>query len=240
MENTINVQEVIKTAIDLEKVKTELVEAKSIIKTLQDKITKENSPKVVEIRHTTKESNYNPYTGYSTPTYKVVDIITTDLTDAMERIKAELIIVKDSEIEGKEKLVKKLTSDIKDLKESLEERASDNKKHYDRADKARIEKFTELEKNLRKEIEELEEELEKERNNKTDAELEKKRKEEIAALKVRVKELEKEITIWLGLNFFQRMWRKLTQYKARLDAEMKAAENKEVAEDVMDRYGWSW
>jgi len=237
-----NVKDIVNIAVELEAKKTELATLKAqelLYKRLyEEEKAKKDDTKKVEIRITHPKQVYDYSTGLNVTKYATVDVITTDLNSAVDKIKSELTVLKDSQIESQETEIKQLVKQVKTANESMQESLTDNQKSYDKYRKEVVEKFEKKESNLKKEIEQLEEELEKERTNKTDAELEAKRLEEIATLKVRIQNLEVEINELTGLSFFKRtwLWKQILGFQARVKAYADEARNKRVADDVMGTY----
>lgn len=243
-----NVTEFVNTAVELEKRKTEVIDLKSQLLTykqlLADEKKRNDEPKKVEIRTVSPGSRYNQWTQEYESSPKTLDIITTDLTDAISRIKSDLAVTKDSEIESKTETIKKLTKRLKEVEEDKADFEAKQSKRYDKYCDDQKEQFAGKAKNYREQISKLEEDLAKERANKTDAELEKKRKEEIATLRVRVKELERQLNAFMSMNWIKQIWYKMTGLVAKIEAEKQAAENKQEADKVLSSNSrmstWFW
>jgi hypothetical protein len=238
-----NVKDIVNIAVELEAKKTELANLKAqelLYKRLyEEEKAKKDDTKKVEIRITQPKRQYDYNSGLEVTKFVPVDVITTDLNSAVDKIKSELTVLKDAQIESQEEQIKQLTKKVKTVNESMQESLTDNQKAYDKYRKELVEKFEKKETNLKKEIEQLEEELEKERTNKTDAELEAKRLEEIATLKVRIQNLEVEIDELTGLSFFKRtwLWKSIINLQAKIRAYRTEAKNKVEADNVMGNYG---
>jgi outer membrane murein-binding lipoprotein Lpp len=244
--NNMNVQDIVKIAVELEAKKAEVVGAKAdakLYKTLyEDQKQKNESPQKVEVRFTKESSTYNPFTGYNNG-FSTVDVITTDLVDAVARVKKEIETAKTTEIEAKDETIKKLSKKLKENQEELNDKVNENAKEYEKWKKNKEEKHSTKVETLTKEIESLEEDLQKERENKSDAEVEKKRLQEIADLKVRIMNLESELSLLTGLTWFKRtwLWKSILSLQAKTKAYMEAAQNERAANNVINHYsGWRW
>jgi len=232
-----NVSEFVNTAVALEKKTTEVIDLKSQLLTFKQLLAEEkkrnDEPKKVEIRTTTPQSKYNHYTSEYESSPKTIDVITTDLTDAVSRIKSELTVTKDSEIESKAETIKKLTKKLKETEESKADFEAKESKRYDKYCDDQKELYVRKAEGLNDRIKALEKDLSLERENKTSAELEKKRKEEIATLRIRIKELERQLTSFMSMSWIKRTWYKATGLVAKIEAERQVAENKQEADKVL-------
>lgn len=209
--------------------KSEVIGAhEETIRTLRKELTeaKEQQPKV-KVIHYTREYNreYNDYIDdYEDKPYldeKKVEFVNLEevqrianaeakrtLNDKLEQDKYQKDTIKqlNTEIErltekivahSKElnKLKKSNLEEIADLKESQEKREKDLNKAYDNDVKA-----------YKDTIKDLKDEIQKIKDNKTDAEIEKKRNEEIKSLKARINDLEKFLEEYNSLPWYKRFF----------------------------------
>jgi chromosome segregation ATPase len=241
--NNMNVQTVIDLAVNNEKAEAAAIRAEAtteIYKDLYEEAkAKADAPKLVELRITQSAGRkYNYHTEMDEPVFKIIDVRTTDLNDAIALIKKEIEETKDSEIESKDIIIKELKKKLTDLKENLAERIEDVQKEYQKYRKDLMEKLEKKEEKLNKTITDLTKDLEKERENKTEKELELKRLEELASLKTRIQNLETELNELLHLNLFKRIWRwkSIVNLRAKIKAYHQVAENEYEAKKVIDSY----
>lgn len=104
----------------------------------------------------------------------------------------------DNELDSKKKELQKVYSQKEEMTKELKETQKDELKKLKKAYDKDIESYNEK-------ITELEEEIIKIKENKTDAEVEAKRNEEIKTLKVRIKDLEGILSELKNLSFFKRI-----------------------------------
>ncbi len=104
----------------------------------------------------------------------------------------------DDELDSKKKELQKVYSQKEEITKELKETQKDELKKLKKAYDKDIESYNEK-------IAELEEEITKIKENKTDAEVEAKRNEEIKTLKVRIKDLEGILSELKNLSFFKRI-----------------------------------
>lgn len=234
-----NVQDILNIAVELEQAKAQVVGAKADAimykKLYEEEQKKTNDTKKVELRITKESQRWDYGTDSYVKVANKIDTITTDLNDAIARIKEELKKATEEDVNLKDDKIKDLTKKYKELRESLDDQVQDAKKAYDKwYDKWR----KEVEEKHSKKVETLTKDLEKERENKTDKELEKKRLEEIATLKNRIKNLEEEMNDLTKLTWWERtwFWKGILSIQAKVKAYRIASENEVRADKVLDSY----
>jgi len=200
-------------------------------------LRKEYEDKVKEVRviSTTKSGKQYDSWGdriYSPPTvsttYKNLDTVIADIRKE-ESSKLKLSTVElEGAIEDKELLIVKLRADVTRINKTKEDELTDAKSKL-------RERYNKLIEGHTDEIKELKEEIVKVKKSKTDEELDKKRKEEIADLNERIIELEEEIKVIGSMNFFKRAFRAMTLNSKK--AQKATAEKRNRIDNIVGRRG---
>jgi|GEM_PF-7048941 chromosome segregation ATPase len=183
---------------------------------LQTKVTElqEQQPKV-KIIHLSKNiddwDNERYLQTNKVEFVNMADVTTLANTVAKNRVKKKLDALEfevkrykdevkslDNELDSKRKELQKAYSQKEEITNELKETQENELKKLKKAYDKDVESYNEK-------ISELEEEIQKIKDNKTDAEIEAKRNEEIKTLKIRIKDLEGILTELKNLSFFKRI-----------------------------------
>lgn len=252
--NTNQVDQLLSTAVQVERLNNQVNELKS------DKLflSKENqrlANEVIEVKKTaeTKATSRieigqatikNKY-DYEIDRYVTVPVFTPiTVTSDLEEAKAEIKkIMEDDYAKNLGTLTtinKSLTKKLAELEEAKEDWKQRIQKRYDKDLSSYRDIYIEKKDKLNKKIADLEEELEKERTNKTDKELEAKRIEEIKTLKTRISDLERELKAYVALGFWKRQWYKLTNIPALAKAKEEVIARERTADAITYFRNWIW
>lgn len=188
-------------------------------------------------------------------TYNETSVEYKNLSSVQDDIRKELETKFKKDLDTKDAAIKSLNKTIEESATESERKIKVITSDYARYE---LELKMDTEKRRRKmledvndknlEIEKLQKEIVKIKEDKTDAQLEAKRIEEIKTLKLRIKELTDKVNELASTGIFKRMWFALTAKSVRIEAERQDLERRREVEKIgvnqlrgiMDIFGTRW
>ena len=135
-------------------------------------------------------------------------------------------------LKSKERHVADLEQSINDITAQRNRQVNDIKANYKEQSFQDKKSFEDSNTKLKHKVQELQEELVKVKEDKTDEQLEKTRKQEVANLKARIETLEREMKRLLDLSWIQRWWDRITKRTANIEAQKQVAREEILADSV--------
>jgi DNA repair exonuclease SbcCD ATPase subunit len=211
---------------NVESLNREIGTLENSIGTLQERI-EELKSKQPEVRIVEQKEDRYGFKPTNVIEYRNLDSVKIDIEKATDKKYK-------SDIEKLEKELKEAKSTIEDyntrverLRKDYESKEANNRQSYTLRGEELERDYKERATKKDLKIKELQEEITKVKEDKTDEQLEKLRTEEIATLKLQIKELKDQRDEFIGMNIFKRIWLALTNQAVRVAAEKKIQEKEQ-------------
>ncbi len=179
------------------------------------------------------------------PSYEEI-VETRNLDDVVKQIREKEAEALKVDVIALRKKFNDVKYDNEQLKIELKEAELENMREVGRLGKEQERISAEYEETIedlkikhRDEVKRLEKEYKKLKADKTDEQVEKKRKQEIIDLKLEIERLNKEIDELKKLKLIRRLFTNISEEKARLQAAKEKLERDQRVEDISNRYPYS-
>lgn len=179
-----------------------------------------------------------PWGGSTVSMPSTHKIRTVNMDEAVKLIAEKTNSKLETELKEAKAALKSKESHIADLEQSIEHIEAKKNRAIDTIEATYYEEKHQAEKSfadsntkLKHQVQDLKEELVKVKADKTDEQLEKTRKEEVAKLKARIKTLEREVGRIANLSWFGRTWDRIANRDARVEA-LKQLEDEENSKSI--------